>query len=180
MLQYSANRFSCKRKVHIAMETLKCDLKNARVNMDVFDLTKFVMSFMVVAIHSNLCPSVLYPWLRMAVPMFFIISGYILFTRLNHIAEEEQADCVMHYIHRNMKLYMIWFVILLPVTVITRRSWFDDGTIRGIYRCIRAFLFGSTFRTSWYLTASVTSVLLVYTVSKKMRIHYILAASAIC
>lgn len=62
-----------------------------RKNMDILDLAKFVMSFFVVAIHSELFPTILYPWLRVAVPIFFLISGYILFCRINETSESKKT-----------------------------------------------------------------------------------------
>lgn len=146
-------------------------------NIDVFDLTKFVMAFFIIAIHCDLLPSVLYPWLRIAVPIFFLISGYILFRRVD---ETEKTACVMRYVWRNLKLYIVWFIILLPVTVFGRRSWFSDGIMWGIFRWVRALLFSGTFYASWFLTANVTAVLLVYGMSKKMKMHWILAIAAVC
>lgn len=37
----------------------------------IFDVVKFCLALMVVAIHSKLFPMLLYPWLRLAVPLFF-------------------------------------------------------------------------------------------------------------
>ena len=55
---------------------------------DILDLTKYILSFMIVAIHLELWPNILYPWLRLAVPLFFMISSYILFSKLNVTNEE--------------------------------------------------------------------------------------------
>lgn len=46
-------------------------------NYDVLDLAKFVLAFFVVAIHTSFFPKYLYPWLRVAVPLFFIISSFV-------------------------------------------------------------------------------------------------------
>ena len=39
-------------------------------NYDIFDLVKLILSIMIVAIHTSLFPTILYPWLRLAVPLF--------------------------------------------------------------------------------------------------------------
>lgn len=151
-----------------------------RKNMDILDLAKFVMSFFVVAIHSELFPTILYPWLRVAVPIFFLISGYILFCRINGDIRIEKNACVVRYVRRNLKLYIVWFIILLPITVIVRRGWFADGIAVGIYQCVRSLLFGSTFGASWFLTAGVTATLLIHGMSKKMRMRWVLLVAFIC
>ena len=48
----------------------------------IFDIVKFFLSLMVVAIHCELFPLTLYPWLRLAVPLFFVISSYLFFGNL--------------------------------------------------------------------------------------------------
>lgn len=47
-----------------------------------YDVLKLVLSLFVVAIHSDLFPPLLYPWLRVAVPLFFMMSSYFLFDKL--------------------------------------------------------------------------------------------------
>ena len=45
---------------------------------DVFDVVKFALSILVVSIHSEIVPDILIPFVRTAVPLFFIISSYLL------------------------------------------------------------------------------------------------------
>ena len=55
-----------------------------KTNYDILDLAKFIFSLMILAIHTSLFPKILYPWLRIAVPMFFIISSFLLFKKINN------------------------------------------------------------------------------------------------
>ena len=41
--------------------------QSLKKNLDVLDLAKFVLSFLVVAIHTDGLPIAVYPWLRIAV-----------------------------------------------------------------------------------------------------------------
>lgn len=43
---------------------------------------------------------------------------------------------IKKYVKKNLILYGIWFLILLPFTVIERQIWFVDGMGREILRCI--------------------------------------------
>ena len=84
----------------------------------IFDIVKFIMALMVVAIHSSLFPMVLYPWLRLAVPMFFIISSYFFFGNLRKVeTDKEKNKRLWKYVKRNLILYGFWFVVLLPYTL---------------------------------------------------------------
>lgn len=54
---------------------------DVRKNYDIFDLTKFILSLFIVAIHSSILLDILSPCVRIAVPLFFMISSYLFFER---------------------------------------------------------------------------------------------------
>ncbi len=161
---------------------MRKSMNNTQTNhfsYDILDLTKFILSFFVVAIHAEIFPGVLYPWLRVAVPLFFMISSFLLFTRMNDTSESEQRMRIQKFIKRNLSLYFTWFIILIPFTIYVRKAWFADGAMTGILRCIRGLLFGSTFRASWYIMASVIAVPLIWYLSKKINQYVLAALSAV-
>ncbi len=137
-----------------------------RKNYDILDLTKFILSFFVVAIHSELLPQVLYPWLRVAVPLFFMITSFLFYSKLNTMEEKDKGKALTSYVKRNLRLYLIWFIILIPFTVLERKVWFENGIFEGILLSLRGLVFGSTFRASWFIMAGVISMVLVYLVRK--------------
>ena len=51
-------------------------------NKDIFDLTKLILVLMVIAIHSNFLPLMLYPWLRLAVPIFLLFLLFCFFLKI--------------------------------------------------------------------------------------------------
>lgn len=133
-----------------------------------FDYCKFFLSLMVAAIHSNLLPNYLYPWLRLAVPMFFIMTGYFLFQKVaaaNSLVEKKK--CLISFVKRNLKLYLFWFLALLPFTLYIRK-WFSRGILLGFMYFLRSLLFSSTFRASWYLMACVIGAILLFFLSQKL------------
>ena len=67
-------------------------------NYDILDLTKLILSIMIVAIHTSLLPTVLYPWLRLAVPLFFIISSFFLFNKVNNSTQDESGKIVKNFL----------------------------------------------------------------------------------
>ena len=136
--------------------------------MNVFDLTKYILSLMVVSIHSNLYPMVIYPWVRLAVPLFFIISSYFFFSGLNQAFDnEERTRKLWKYIKRNARLYIFWFIVLLPYTLYIR-NYFAEGVWMGMFQFIKSLLFKSTFPASWYIQASIIAVSVIFFVSKKI------------
>ena len=142
------------------MATLQHDAK--------YDLLKYILSIMVVAIHSTLYPETLFPWLRIAVPLFFIMSSYFLFSQLDYPDTAKQKKILGKYILRNIKLYAFWFTILLPITLYLRRDIYLSGNILlRFIKFLRNLFLGSTFVASWYITASIIGIYIIFYMSKK-------------
>ena len=140
----------------------------------IFDVVKYIMALMVVAIHSDLFPEVLYPWLRLAVPLFFMISSYFFFRNLQCAeSAQEKNQRYRKFIKRNFILYLFWFIVLLPYTLHVRQ-YFNDGVISGIIRFTKSLLFRSTFPASWFIQALIVSITIVFFISKKMKNSYLL------
>ncbi len=127
---------------------------------DVFDLVKLLLSFGVMALHCGFDKSV--PYLRIAVPLFFVFSSFLFFRG------NADSSALKKYVLRNLQLYAVWFVALIPFTVIARKDWFLNGLSEGCFIFIRELFFGSTFKGSWYVSASILAVPIVYALSKKI------------
>jgi surface polysaccharide O-acyltransferase-like enzyme len=136
-----------------------------RRNNDFLDLLKFVLSLIVVAIHANPLGNDLgylrFPLVRVAVPLFFMISGYFFLGKLMQIQEvKKKRIAIMRFVKRNLQLYLSWFIVLFPL-IVFNRGYFSHGIVAGIVTIIKDFFFGSTFIASWYLMALVIGVLIV-------------------
>lgn len=132
-----------------------------------FDISKMVLAIFVVAIHAHLLPEILNPLIRMAVPLFFMMSSYFFFSR---------GAKLRKFWGRNLRLYGFWFVFLLPVTL-KIRHYFENGFLQGILKMLQNFLFYSTFRASWYIIALCSAVTIVFLLSKKLSNTTMLAMS---
>ena len=140
---------------------------------DSFDIVKFIMAMMVVAIHVNPIfgmgiGSPIFPITRIAVPMFFVFSGYFLFNKIGNKEGVEHFSVVKNYVVRLLKLYFVWFVLLLPITLLLR-NYFANGLGDGIVRLIKGFFLGSTFRASWYLMALIIGTLIVFGLARAVN-----------
>lgn len=131
-----------------------------------YDVLKFILSLMVVAIHGALSEKIIYPWVRLAVPLFFIMTSYFLFLKLKNMPGED-GTILKRFVIRNIRLYLFWFVILLPLTLYIRRDLYFCGT-QGILNFLSGLFFGSTFVASWYITASIIGVCIVFFLSKRI------------
>ncbi|SET16158.1 Surface polysaccharide O-acyltransferase, integral membrane enzyme [[Clostridium] aminophilum] len=95
---------------------------------------------------------------RIAVPFFFVASGYFLFRK----SSTENFD-VRHsakYIKRILRLYLTWTILYLPLII---RGFFHDekGLKHAISMFVRYFFFTGSYAQLWYLPALMTAVLIV-------------------
>jgi len=114
------------------------------------DLLKFLMALCVIAIHTDSVCHAHYPlsieWLiRLAVPFFFVTSGFLMARKLDAAAS---IDDKRHILNRRAKhllrLFGLWLLIYLPISVI---CFADDGTpaLSAIINYIvRVILFGES------------------------------------
>lgn len=136
---------------------------------DFLDLTKFILSAFVVAIHSSLFTEYLYPWLRIAVPLFFMISSYLFFKKVNTYEHSlDQNRILKRFAIKQLKLFAVWSVILFPIVLYVNRNRFYEGVI-GILRLIKSFLFGGTFAGGWFIIALIEAVAIVFFLSRKIK-----------
>lgn len=105
---------------------------NKKPKLDMVDLTKLILAFMVVAIHTYLLGEYIYPFVRLAVPTFFVFTGYFTFRKIDFETDKKiQKNIFRITLKRYIILYMVWFMILLPYTI-DNRNYFAYGVENGI------------------------------------------------
>lgn len=88
-------------------------------NYDMVDLLKFVFAILIVALHTQFLKSfseygnffVTSIFSRIAVPYFFMISGFLLLKKVQLFGEEEKKIYIKKYIKRLGIMYAIWSLI---------------------------------------------------------------------
>ena len=142
-----------------------------RKNLDAADVLKFLLSMLIVATHTSLFEGYITPLVRLAVPAFFMISGYFFFGKVNSCDNMKQKKAYLKKsVGHNLKLYLFWFILLLPLTFYVR-GYHTMGVFGGAWHLVRDFLFGSTFQSSWYITALIMGFALVLFLSQKLPQH---------
>ena len=132
---------------------------------DSFDLFKFITSLIIMLFHTNPLGEshfhTMHPWCRIAVPVFFMISSFLFFGKYDILSEEEKKGYMLKFVKRNLVLYIFWFIIFLPFTIIYR-----DYLHKGIIFFIGSIFLGSTFPASWFLIALAISIIIVAKLDK--------------
>ena len=134
-------------------------------NYNSIDLVKFICSILVVMIHISpfgsfsgiigyLDYGVRYYLCRLAVPFFFVCSGFFLYKKtavMNFSFEPTKK-----YVVRLFRLYIIWTLIYFPLSYIR----FYRGKKDAVFVYIKRFIFSGTYVHLWYLNATIFAILL--------------------
>lgn len=138
-------------------------------NLDTLDLFKFIASIFVVGIHLLTHPTLPYQnkylnfvvfqiFGRAAVPFFFIASAYLFYVRY---LPDPKLERVKRFSFRIIKLYIFWFIVLLPITIEQHIIKGDGSIIFKLVILIKNLFVSETFGASWYLASSLFSIIVV-------------------
>lgn len=146
--------------------------------IDSLDCLRLFLSVVIVQIHAmgSLNERV---FSRVAVPLFFLISAFLFFRKYDRLPECERSAHLWRAVLRIGRLYLFWFVLLLPV-VLFHCGFFDRGIAHGIFKIgAKAFL-GSTFPSSWYLGALAVGLVLVARSPRRPAVTLAVISFCIC
>lgn len=137
------------------------------------DIFKFLMAIIVVAIHTHPFVSIknetfLGVWnvvIQMAVPFFFISSGYLLYSKINVTVDKNaQKEVLKSYTRKIAKLYIYWNVIYLPLTI-WKLCQNDATWYKNVIQFARSFFLVGGYYFSvplWYLLSLLISLSVIY------------------
>lgn len=151
-----------------------------RKNYYAIDVAKFISAFLVVCIHTGPLLDInkdanfvlVQIIARLAVPFFFVASGFLFFRKIDITREwndYENLKALRHYIGRLLKIYIIWTILYLPFTYMVMRNG-DGFTTESILRYVRDFFFNGSFYHLWFLPALMFAVPFVYLLIHKLSL----------
>ncbi len=152
----------------------------------IWDYAKMVMAFLVVGIHTSARTGnshvefFIESWLgRFAVPLFFCIAGYFLFSKVSDARTLTPSDSkiVWKYCVRVFRMYVVWTLIyLLPQGY----TWMHDGvTVRDILIYIEyTIIRGDSYVHLWYLSSLCMAVFLIWALNHRLSRGQIFCVSA--
>lgn len=137
----------------------------------VLDIAKFISALLVIAIHCapfiDIDETMNFVYVqiiaRLAVPFFFMASGWLFFRKIDPHAgshDENNRRVLKRYWKRIARIYVVWSLLYLPLLAL---SWWQGGfTAMTLLRTARDFLFTGTYYHLWFLSALLWGVPLVY------------------
>lgn len=153
--------------------------KNLKIKRKVvpgLDILKFIMALLIVAIHSEavnnfpIVYEVTNPVMMSAVPMFFVISAFLLFRKIrqSQLSGQQEREILLHFTWRLFLLYSFWMVVQFPLVIHTRH-YLSMSFIEFIYNFLLDIAFRSTFHGAWFFSALVVGTWLIYFASKMLK-----------
>lgn len=149
------------------------------------DFAKFVCAILIIILHTEPFSSysgVLTFGFRniitvVAVPFFFLTSGFLTFKKLDTLNPEEK----MGYIARNLKriaiMYLIWSAVYFVFVVI---KWTKtEFSYVHVLEYIRDFFFEGSYSTIWFLPALFSATLILYLLHRKISYRNIFIIACI-
>ena len=129
------------------------------------DAVKFIMAVCVIILHTHPLEGINHTLNfitadvlgRIAVPFFFMATGFLLAQRKGD-GYFFGIDHVKKYVYRILKLYIIWTAIYLPVIIYKNIIDSGEGLRYGILTSIRDFIFVGSYGHLWYLPATAVGV----------------------
>lgn len=118
---------------------------------------------------------------RIAVPFFFMVTGQFVTGKFIAVentidADEKQAGrrCLLRYIRKILILYIGAIILYLPIGIYAKH--YQGLTIMSF---LKMLLFDGTFYHLWYFPACLLGVVLVYLLSRFLKLRGILAVSTV-
>ncbi len=138
-----------------------------------FDIFKFIFAIFVIGIHTSLLknsPSnfswyITHGLFRIAVPSFFVISGFFYGKKIYKKSDQERKEITIKYVKRLLIPFFFWLLLNLPFKFIEYHKTLSVmGTIKILLRDLVFYPWGAL----WYISSLIVAVLLINLLLKKM------------
>lgn len=148
------------------------------------DIMKFLLSLLIVCAHfisenaagriSRIVDYASSTYV-IVVPFFFVCSGFLLFRKLDG---QDDRGKIMAYCKKILVMYAGWSVLYIGFTIAT---WIRFGTTVGsvLHYALNAITY-STYKTIWFLPATVVGVLVTYRLYTKRGLKATCVIAGIC
>lgn len=152
-------------------------------NYNSIDLFKFICALLIIIAHANpfddyskiLSFGVRNIVCVIAVPFFFVASGFLCFRKVELLEGEEKKNYIKKFLKRILLMYLLWSAIYFVFVAI---NWINNGfTIYSVLEYVRDFFFEGSYQTIWFLPALFSATLIVYLLRKKLSYKQIFIIS---
>ncbi|WP_169081516.1 acyltransferase family protein [Paenibacillus sp. PL91] len=150
----------------------------AKSNYGGLDILKFIVAILVIANHTGpmhaynanadyLISGIL---TRIAVPIFFMTSGFFFFRKWTGVHTND-SKAWLGYMKKIGVLYVIAILLYIPLNLYT--GYFKESFT--LYSFFKDIVFDGTFYHLWYLPALMIGITITYFLYRKMSLTALLA-----
>ena len=143
-------------------------------NNNCIDLTRFICAILVLGVHFisdygyNNINFILSQGIgRVAVPFFFITSGYFLANKSGDTIK------IQNYLFKIIRIYILWSVLYFPYEIYMWKLNSENIMLDILIYIKKFFLIGS-FIHLWYLLSVIIAVIIIEALLKKFSIDKII------
>lgn len=160
-------------------------------SFDSLDLTKWICALMVVIIHANPFQDTLIlsfyvkdVLARVAVPMFFAISGYLFFKKITFENRKiaRNSDNIKYLLRYVKHLSLIYLFASVFYLLYRLQHWYSIGWwgISALKDYLSDFLLSGSEYHLWYILASIYGIVLFYIILLFIRIDVMKHLCIVC
>lgn len=160
-------------------------------NFQLWDYLKVLAALSVLVIHigpftplSETLNNGLTMWARFAVPFFLITAGF--FVEKGMQKRNESVAYVTQYMKRLFFYYVAWWIVYIPLTSYGWHGPFIFEKYHGQMLLLKAFtkyflgfFTGSTFVGSWYISATIIGVFVVFRLFRNLSYRQLIVTGII-
>ncbi len=151
------------------------------------DIVKIVCAILIVFIHTSplgtvngTLNSLLVNYIsRIAVPFFFISSGFLLFKKTD--VKDPDFAVIKKYLKRILILYLFWSAVYFPFTALQMYWSRPSGQALAVFaNWAKNMVFSAGFGFLWYLPATLVAVAVVsFLLKRGLKINTVIFIGAI-
>lgn len=164
-------------------------MQNFTEKYNCIDLLKFIMAITVIAIHiqplanceNNIILAFYTSFIKLAVPFFFITTGFLLSRKLSR-SKNDHSAIIRNAGFKIFKLYLIWSFIYIPLSFYYFLLM-DFSVVDSIFLYLRNFIFyGEQYQAwpLWYLLSAFYALIIISFLYKKNTSNNLLLLSIAC
>ena len=148
------------------------------------DFAKFVCAVLIIILHtapfSSYSKALTFGFRNIvtviAVPFFFLTSGFLAFKKMDTLTEEARKIYIRGYLKRLAVMYLIWSVVYFGFVAV---KWSRvEFSYLHVLEYVKDFFFEGSYSTIWFLPALFTAVLIINCLHKKLSYGRIFAISS--
>lgn len=147
----------------------------SKVNYTTIDLAKFIFSIFIVMLHLHVADLSDASWFynnflfRIAVPFFFVASGYFYGRKIDVKKRAESYKCLLRFLKRLLLPYCFW--LLLNIALVSIKLLMAGKSILSIILFVGHSTLVYPVGALWYVYACMLGAIILYILQIRLKLN---------